>query len=62
MAKQLVQPRKRPPAAGTPVQVRLQPDALKRLDAWIKRGDKRARPSRPEAIRHLVDEALDLYD
>jgi hypothetical protein len=47
-----------PPATGkgTPVQVRLQPEALAKLDAW--RGRQHDEPSRPEAIRRLVEKAL----
>ena len=41
---------------GKPVGVRLYPDLEKRLDAWAsKLPDK---PSRPEAIRRLIDMAL----
>jgi len=50
-----MQPKKRGrPAigAGTPIQVRLQPEQLAALDAWIMRQDGR-RLSRPEAIRIL---------
>jgi hypothetical protein len=36
--------------------VRLQPDALARLDAWITRQDDA--PTRPEAMRRLLDTAL----
>jgi hypothetical protein len=48
--------RKRPPAPGTPVMTRLQPDQLAKLDAWIKRQDDEL--SRPEAVRRLVDLGL----
>jgi len=41
---------------GTPVQVRLQPDQLAKVDAWRDAQDDK--PSRPEAIRRLVDKAL----
>lgn len=48
--------RKRPPQSGAPVMVRLQPDQLAALDAWIA-----AQPepvTRPEAIRRLVEKGL----
>jgi hypothetical protein len=46
------------PAIGeaVPVQVRLQPDQLAALDAWI--AQQEPQPSRPEAIQTLLDEAL----
>ncbi|MBD8548972.1 hypothetical protein [Sphingomonas sp. CFBP 8760] len=48
--------RKRPPQTGQPILVRLQPDQLATLDAWINRqaGDV----SRPEAVRQLLATAL----
>lgn len=46
----------RPDAPGTMVGVRLQPDQLATLDAWIERQDPQ--PSRPEAIRALLAEKL----
>jgi hypothetical protein len=58
--KQTVQPRKKrgpaPTGKGTPIQVRAQPDMLGAIDAWIARQDDH--PSRPEAIRRLVELAL----
>ena len=46
----------RPAVNATPVTVRIPPDALARLDAWIaQQVDK---PSRPEAIRRLMEKAL----
>jgi hypothetical protein len=45
-----------PTGKGTPVMVRLQPDLVASLDAWIGRQDPR--PSRPEAIRRLTTKAL----
>jgi hypothetical protein len=61
MAKQPVISRKpRAPAAGTPVLVRLQPDALDRLDDWAARQSDK--PTRPEALRRLMEHALDLFD
>lgn len=49
-------PRKRPAQSGTPVMVRLQPDQIQRLDNWRK--GQAELPSRPEAIRRLVEHAL----
>jgi hypothetical protein len=46
----------RPPEPGEPITVRLQPDALAQLDAWIKL--QTPAPSRPEAIRRLLAKAL----
>lgn len=37
---------------GTPVLVRLRPEELEKLDAWIKK--KAPEDSRPEAIRKLM--------
>jgi hypothetical protein len=48
--------RKRAPVTGTPVLVRLQPDQLGVLDAWIAKQPKPV--SRPEAIRAMVAAAL----
>jgi hypothetical protein len=48
--------RKRPDRPGTPVMVRVQPQQLSSLDAWI--AHQPDRPSRPEAIRRLVDKGL----
>jgi hypothetical protein len=45
-------PKKRPPVTGTLVGVRLQPDQLGSLDAWIKK--QKGALTRPEAIRHLL--------
>ncbi|HVL71467.1 MAG TPA: hypothetical protein VM434_06225 [Beijerinckiaceae bacterium] len=39
---------------GTSVTVRLGPDELARLDAWIAQQPE-PKPSRPEAIRRLID-------
>ncbi|WP_255702286.1 hypothetical protein [Roseomonas cutis] len=36
--------------------LRLQPEALARLDAWIAQQEDA--PSRPEAVRRLLDAAL----
>jgi hypothetical protein len=49
-------PNKRPKETGTPVLVRLQPDILAPLDDWCSR--QRPIPSRPEAIRLLVNRGL----
>jgi metal-responsive CopG/Arc/MetJ family transcriptional regulator len=42
--------------AGTPIQVRIQKDALNRLDAWCEK--QKDIPSRPEAIRQILDSVL----
>jgi ribosomal protein S20 len=41
---------------GILIGVRIHPSALKALDSWIKRREDQ--PSRPEAIRQLVEQAL----
>ena len=60
MARQTVITRKKrgPPATGKGelIGVRLQPPALAQLDVWI--GDQADKPSRPEAIRRLLEQAL----
>jgi hypothetical protein len=62
MARQSVlsQSRKKPgpPATGkgTLIGVRLQPNDLAKVDSWAARQDDK--PSRPEAIRRLLDQAL----
>jgi hypothetical protein len=58
-AQETLQPRKRgpkPTGKGTPIQVRLQPDQLAKVDRW--REGQADQPSRPEAIRRLVEKAL----
>jgi hypothetical protein len=50
--------RGRPKVGATHVGVRLPPDQLARLDAWIAR-QPHPKPSRPEAIRRLLHEGLD---
>ena len=61
MVVMTVQPQSRrkpgPPATGkgTPIQVRLQPEQLQRLDDWIE--EDGGRFSRPEAIRVLIEHA-----
>jgi hypothetical protein len=60
MKRQTLITRKRrgpaPTGKGTLVGVRLQPGQLGTLDAWIARQDDQ--PSRPEAIRRLLGQAL----
>jgi hypothetical protein len=53
------QKRRGPPATGkgTPIVVRMQPDQLAALNAWIARHPE-PQPSRPEAIRRLVEKGL----
>jgi hypothetical protein len=41
---------------GTPIMLRLQPEPLAQLDAWIR--DQDDSPSRPEAVRRLLEKAL----
>jgi hypothetical protein len=48
--------RKRPSETGTLIGVRLQPESLSRLDAWAAAQDDR--PSRPEAVRRLIERGL----
>lgn len=52
--------KKRPNQTGQPVMVRLQPNQLSALDAWI--GHQHPKPSRPEAIRRLVAHATGVRD
>ena len=52
----IMKPRKRADQSGAPVMVRLQPDQLDAVDGWRK--DQSDLPSRPEAIRRLVELAL----
>jgi hypothetical protein len=49
--------RPRADAPGTPVVVRMQPEQLAALDAWISIHPD-PKPSRPEAIREAVAEHL----
>jgi hypothetical protein len=51
--------RGRPTTGSTPVLVRLPPDELAAIDAWIKKEHDGA--SRPMAIRRLVEQALDSF-
>ncbi len=65
MAKQeTVTPQKRrgpaPTGKGTPVVVRMQPGQLTKVDSWAAEQDDE--PSRPEAVRRLVDRALGKND
>lgn len=46
----------KPTGIGQLIGVRLQPEAVAALDAWIK--EQKDRPSRPEAIRRLLREML----
>jgi hypothetical protein len=46
----------RPAIGATPIMVRMPPVELGELDGWIKRQSEK--PSRPEAIRRLVEMAL----
>jgi hypothetical protein len=49
--------RGRPPTGiGKPVGLRLYPDLEQRVDAWAKQQPDK--PGRPEAIRRLVEQAL----
>lgn len=41
---------------GTPITLRLQPEPLAAVDAW--REDQPDKPTRPEAIRRLVEKGL----
>jgi hypothetical protein len=60
MRRQSVIPQKKrgPPATGkgAPIMVRVQPNQLAALDHWIARQENA--PTRPEAIRQLMDFAL----
>jgi hypothetical protein len=61
MKRQTVISRKKrglpPTGKGEPIMVRVQPDLLEKLEAWSAHQDDR--PSRPEAIRRLVEQALE---
>jgi hypothetical protein len=46
-------PKRRPAETGLAIVVRMQPDPLAQLDDW--RRQQRDLPSRPEAIRRLVE-------
>lgn len=48
--------KKRPPETGTLVGVRLQADTLAKLDAY--RAEQRPEPTRPEAIRRILETNL----
>jgi hypothetical protein len=50
-------PQGRPRIDATPVMVRMPPAELEGADLWI-RGRPEPKPSRPEAIRHLVELGL----
>ena len=47
-----------PTGKGEPILVRIQPNGLRAIDAWI--AQQADNPSRPEAIRRLVERALDM--
>jgi hypothetical protein len=47
-----------PTGKGTPILVRVQPALLANLDAWIT--TQKISVSRPEAIRQLIEVALDI--
>jgi hypothetical protein len=47
----------RPPVNAVAVLVRIPPAGIEPIDAWIKEQPK-PKPSRPEAIRRLVEIAL----
>ena len=49
--------RGRPKVCAQSIHLRLPPAELARLDAWIA-AQPEPRPSRPEAIRRLLDRAL----
>lgn len=54
--QETLQPRKRGPAPtgkGIPVQVRLQPELLAKVDVWAKKHGV----TRPEAIRAMIEAA-----
>lgn len=59
--QETLQPKKRrgpkPTGQGVPVQVRLHPNALQPLDAWIA-AQPDPKPSRPEAIRYALTDWL----
>jgi hypothetical protein len=42
---------------GTQISVRVLPPLLKRIDAWAKHQDDK--PTRPDAMRRLIERALD---
>jgi hypothetical protein len=46
----------KPTGQGEPILVRVHPDMLKKIDAWRKK--QADPPTRPEAIRRIVDLGL----
>jgi len=56
-AKKHKRSRGRPRVDATPVNTRFPPAELRALDAWIA-GQPAPKPSRPEAVRRLVEQAL----
>jgi hypothetical protein len=57
LTKSVNKRRGRPAGRDFTVGVRMQPDQLTALDAWIARQPE-PQPSRPEAIRHLAQMSL----
>src|SRR5690348_14317104 len=55
-AKNIKKSRGRPRIDATPIGLRLAPEQLQRLDAWI--AQQADRPTRPEAIRRLIEAGL----
>ena len=53
---EITKSRKRAPQAGEPVLVRLQPALLAKVDEW--RADQRPIPTRPEAMRAILQDWL----
>jgi hypothetical protein len=45
---------------GKPVGLRLYEDVERRIDAWVE--SQPDKPGRPEAIRRLINKALDSHD
>jgi hypothetical protein len=64
MPKQTVLAKKKrgpaPTGKGVQVVVRMQPPELSELDAWI--ACQSDNPSRPEALRRLMEQALSVHD
>jgi len=64
MTKQTVIAKKRrgpaPTGKGEQIVVRMHPPQLGAVDAWIAR--QADEPSRPEAVRRLVEQALELHN
>lgn len=62
-SKDTLIPKKRrgpePTGQGTPVMVRLQPDQLRALDAWLTASDLKPK-TRPAAVRAILKEKLNV--